>query len=155
PSVFGQSITFTATLSVAAPGAGTPIGTFQFQVDSNDAGSPVSVSTFGGVTTASFSIASLAAGTHTVMVSYSGDCSFASSGGTLTGGQLANKSTPITSLTPSLTPAVFGQSVTFTATLSVIAPGAGTPTGTFQFRIDNSNVGSPVSVSTTAGVTTA
>ncbi|MDB5313201.1 MAG: repeat protein, partial [Gemmataceae bacterium] len=38
-----------------------------------------------------------------------------------------------TGLTPAPTPAVFGQPVTLTATVGVVAPGAGTPTGTVTF----------------------
>src|SRR5207302_62447 len=77
-AVFGQALTFTATVSIANPGAGMATGTVQFQIDGSDAGSPVSVSTADGVTTASFSMTSLAVGSHTVTASYSGDDSFRS-----------------------------------------------------------------------------
>src|SRR5207244_9006304 len=75
-SVFGQAVTFTATISVTAPGAGTPSGTVQFQIDGGNVGSPVNVRTTGGVATASFSIATLAVGSHTVTARYSGDDNF-------------------------------------------------------------------------------
>jgi hypothetical protein len=42
----------------------------------------------------------------------------------------------------SANPAVPGADVTFTMTLSAVAPGAGTPTGTVNFRIDGSVAGS-------------
>ena len=41
-----------------------------------------------------------------------------------------------TSLTSSRNPATYGQSVTFTATVRVVAPATGTPTGTVQFSIN-------------------
>jgi MBG domain (YGX type)/Bacterial Ig domain/Bacterial Ig-like domain (group 3) len=51
------------------------------------------------------------------------------------------------SLTSSTNPALPGQSVTFAVMLSAVAPGAGTPTGTVQFKIDGTNVPSPVPLS--------
>ncbi|HLJ94566.1 MAG TPA: Ig-like domain-containing protein [Gemmataceae bacterium] len=154
-SVFGQSVTFTATISVQSPGVGMPTGTVQFQIDGTNSGNPVSVSTSGGVTTALLSTAGLSVGTHTIRANYSGDTNFASSNGTLSGGQTVNRASTSSAVISSLNPAYFGQSVTFTATVSVFAPGAGTPTGTVQFQIDGSNTGNPVSVTTIGGVTTA
>jgi hypothetical protein len=45
-------------------------------------------------------------------------------------------------LASSVNASVFGQTVNFTATVSAVAPGAGTPGGTVQFKIDGSNFGS-------------
>jgi hypothetical protein len=153
PSTFGQMVLFTAT--VKAQGSGTPTGTVQFVIDGQSAGSPVTVSTNGGVTTATFSTSTLAVGTHTVMAMYSGDGSFLSSTGSLSGGQVVNKASTSTALTSSASSSGFNQLVTFTATITVNAPGNGTPSGAVQFQIDGSNVGQPVSVSTSGGVTTA
>jgi hypothetical protein len=50
-------------------------------------------------------------------------------------------------LSSSANPSPTGQPVTFTFTLSAVAPGAGTPAGAVQFKIDGSNAGSPVSLS--------
>ena len=50
-----------------------------------------------------------------------------------------------TAVTPSDSPTVYGQSVTFTATVTPC--GGVDPTGTVQFTIDGSNVGSPVTLS--------
>src|SRR4029077_7751075 len=88
PSMSGQSVAFTAIISVTAPGSGTPTGTVQFQIDGINAGSPVSVHISGGLITASFSTTTLAVGTHTVTASYSGDTNFTSSTTTLSGGQV-------------------------------------------------------------------
>src|SRR5579859_4369763 len=71
PSVFGQSVTFTATVSPVAPGAGTPTGTVTFL----DGGSPVGTGTLsGGVAT--FTTSALAVGSHTITTSYGGDTNF-------------------------------------------------------------------------------
>src|SRR5207245_1508717 len=115
-------------------------------------GGSASVSTTGGVTTASFSIATLPAGGHTVTASYSGDGNFASRSATFRGGQVVNQASTSSALTSSTNASVFGQAATFTATISITAPGAGTPSGTVQFLIDGGNVGSPVNVRTTGGV---
>ncbi|HLJ96973.1 MAG TPA: Ig-like domain-containing protein, partial [Gemmataceae bacterium] len=153
PAVFGQNVTFTATISIGDPGAGTPTGTVQFQIDGSDAGSPVSVTITGGVITASFSTASLTAGSYTITASYSGDSSFAGSRGTLASGQTVNQTAAAVQVVSSANASVFGQNVTFTATISAQDPG--TPAGTVQFKIDGSDAGTPVSVTTLGGVTTA
>ena len=52
-----------------------------------------------------------------------------------------------TVIASSVNPSTFGQAVTFTATVSALAPGSGTPGGTVQFQIDGSNFGSAVTLS--------
>ena len=143
PSVFGQSVTFTATVSPVAPGSGTPVGTVTFL----DGGSPVGTGTLsGGVAT--FTTSALAVGNHTITTSYGGDGNFNGSTGSLTGNpQVVNKADSTTAVTSSQNPSVFGQSVTFTATVSPVAPGLGTPTGTVTF-LDG---GSPVGTGTLSG----
>jgi hypothetical protein len=143
PSVFGQSVTFTATVSPVAPGAGTPTGTVTFL----DGGSPIGTGTLsGGVAT--FATSALAVGNHTITTNYGGDASFNGSTGSLTGNpQVVNKANTTTAVTSSANPSVFGQSVTFTATVSPVAPGAGTPTGTVTF-LDGGN---PVGTGTLSG----
>jgi hypothetical protein len=54
-----------------------------------------------------------------------------------------NKANTLSTVTSSLNPSVFGQSVTFTATVTAVVPGAGTPPGTVQFKIDGFDFGSP------------
>ena len=75
PSVFGQSVTFTATVS---SGAGTPTGTVTFL----DGGSPIGTGTLsGGVAT--FTTSALAVGSHVITTSYGGDANFTGSTGSL------------------------------------------------------------------------
>ena len=137
PSVFGQSVTFTATVSPVAPGAGTPTGTVTFL----DGGSPVGSGTLsGGVAT--FTTSALAVGNHTITTSYGGDTNFTGSTGSLAGNpQVVNKSDTTTAVTSSQNPSIVGQSVTFTATVSPVAPGSGTPTGTVTFLDGGSSIG--------------
>jgi len=143
PSVFGQTVSFTATVSTSPAGAGTVTGTVQFSVDGNALGAPVAVS--GG--TAQISTSALTVGSHTITATYSGDSNFNGSGGTLAGGQTVNKANTTTAVTSSVNPSAFGQNVTFTATISPVAPGTGTVTGTVQFFVDGNALGSPVAVS--------
>jgi autotransporter-associated beta strand protein len=129
PSVFGQAVTFRATVAPVV-GTGVPTGTVTFTVD----GSPQTpVTLLDGLAT--FGTATLGAGNHTVTAAYSGDANFnTSTSGPLT--QTVNKANTTTVLQSSVNPSVFGQTVTFTATVSVIAPGAGTPSGTVTFTVD-------------------
>src|SRR5262249_53598589 len=109
PSVFGQSVTFTATVAAVSPGAGTPTGTVQFTIDGVNFGAAVALS--GGVAT-SGATSTLTVGAHAITAVYSGDANFNTSTGTLT--QTVNKANTTTTLTSSVNPSVFGQSVTFT-----------------------------------------
>ena len=147
PSLFGQPLTFTATLSPVAPATGTPTGTVAFF----DGGSPIGTATLSaGV--ASFTTSALAAGNHTITTNYGGDVNFNGSTGSLTGNpQVVSKSSSSTAVTASPNPSIFGQSVTFNATVSAVAPGTGTPTGTIVFLDGGSTIGTGT---LTAGVAT-
>jgi hypothetical protein len=153
PTVFGEMVTFTATVTTSAPAGSTPTGTVQFVIDGKNVGSPLGVNASDGVITASLSIASLIVGTHTVAVNYSGDASFAASEGALIGGQSVGKARATTTLTSSANPSASGQLVGFTAIVTAATPDAGTPTGTVQFVIDSTNAGNPVRVSPGGGGT--
>ncbi|HEX5385794.1 MAG TPA: Ig-like domain repeat protein [Gemmatimonadales bacterium] len=134
PSDFGESVTFTATVAAAAPGAGTPTGNVQFQIDGSNSGSPVALSSGKATLTTS----TLAPGTHTVSASYAGTASFKSSSGSLTGGQTVGAAGTNTSVSSSNASSVFGEGVTFTATVS---GSGGTPGGTVTFK-DNATCAS-------------
>jgi uncharacterized delta-60 repeat protein len=71
PSTSGRSVTFTATVT-ASYSHDTPTGTASFYDGSTLLGSGT-LSTAGGVTTASFTTASLATGTHSITATYGGD----------------------------------------------------------------------------------
>ena len=116
-----------AKVTVSAS-AGTPTGTVQFSVDGTASGSPVAISAGA----ATYALPVLAAGTHTIAASYSGDNTFVTA--TLTG-----ISTTVTKITPTATwaaPAsiVYGAALSTTqlnATASVpgtfvYTPAAGT-----------------------------
>jgi hypothetical protein len=151
--VYGQPLTFTAILGVTTPGAGLPTGTVQFQSDGTNLGPPVAISTNGGVTSASLSISSLGAGTHTIQAIYSGDDTFAVSSDSQS--QVINQAATSTTVVSSASSTTYGQQVDFTATVSVTPPGGNTPTGTVQFVVDGVNFGSPVGLILNNGTLTA
>ena len=143
PSTFGQSVTFTATVSVTAPGAGTPSGSVQFKDGAANLGAPVTLA----AGQASVSAGTLGLGAHSITAVYSGDANFTTS----TSGTLAhsvNQAATSTAVARSAgsNPSTAGQSVTFTATVSVTAPGSGTPSGSVQFKDGAANLGAPVTL---------
>jgi beta-glucanase (GH16 family) len=136
-SVFGQPVTFTATLTPASA-----TGTVQFQDGVANLGAPVAVSN-GSATSSPFS---LPVGVHSITAVYSGDSNFAGNSGSLPT-QTVNQAHSSTTLSSSLNPSAFGQAVVFTAAVSVVAPGAGTLTGNVQFKDGTTNLGTTVAVS--------
>jgi Bacterial Ig-like domain (group 3)/Kelch motif/Galactose oxidase, central domain len=148
PSVFGQSVTFTATVAAVAPGAGTPTGTVDFKDGATTIASGVMLS--GG--SATFTTSSLTVASHYIKAVYSGDGNFNvtgfDAGSTATPvAQIVNKADSSSVTVSSVTPSVFGQSVTFTATVTAVAPGSGMPTGTVDFKDGTTTIASGVTLS--------
>jgi FtsP/CotA-like multicopper oxidase with cupredoxin domain len=137
PSVSGQSVTFTARVT---PLAAT--GTVTFFVDGSALGGPVTLDATGRATLV---VSTLAVGSHAVTAMYGGSTNYLQSAST-TLTQTVNKAGSRTVVTTSGTPAAQGTTVVFTATVTAAAPGAGTATGTVQFRIDGVDAGAPVSL---------
>jgi hypothetical protein len=133
PSVFGQSVTFTATVTTS--GSNTPTGTVTFF----DGGSSIGSGTLSGGS-ATFTTSSLSVANHSITASYGGDANNNSSSSTAIT-QTVNKASTSTSVASSANPSVFGQTVTFTATVSAVSPGAGTPTGTVTFSDGGTSIG--------------
>ncbi|MEV6319295.1 Ig-like domain-containing protein, partial [Streptomyces sp. NPDC051776] len=128
PSVTGQPVAFTATVTPAAPGTGAPTGTVTFTISG---GPTLTAPVVAGRATVSTS--ALTAGPHGVTAVYSGDAVFASSTGTITQTVLTASTT--TTVTSAPDPSVVGEPVTFTATVAPVAPGSGVPTGTVAFIV--------------------
>jgi hypothetical protein len=141
-SVFGQPVTFTATVAPVAPGAGTPSGTIVFKDGSSVVGTqPVSSSTGEQ---ASITLSNLTVGSHALSATYSGDDDFNGSAGNVS--QTVTRAHTSLALASSANPAQSGQGVQFTATVAPVAPGAGTPTGTVKFFVNGANLGGAVPV---------
>ena len=119
PSNYGVSVTFTAT--VTGPNA-IPTGTITFL----DGATTIGTGILDATGKATMSISSLVVGNHPITVQYGGDSNFnAVTSSSIT--QTVNAVAAIVTVTSSINPSTFGQSVVFTATVT----GAGaTPTGT-------------------------
>ena len=127
---YGQSATFTATVSSAA--GVPPDGSVQFLVDGAAYGSPVALNG----ATAQLAI-SEPVGSFTIAAQYTGDANYAA---TLPAAETMSSLTVSpggsqTSLQSSENPSNFGDSVTFTASVSPTssASGLATPTGQVEF----------------------
>jgi len=123
PSTFGQSVTFTATVS----GGTSPTGSVQFF----DGATSLGTVALAGAT-AQLTTSALAVGTHSITAAYSGDADDTPSTSAPVS-QVVNAAAPgvtATALVSSLNPSTVGQAVTFTATVS----GGTSPTGNVQFR---------------------
>jgi len=134
PSHFGQPVTFTATVKPAA-GSGVPTGSVNFYLDGSTM--PLTAQLYGSGQ-AKISIATLSVGPHTITASYSGDSNFTASATTAPLTQTVNQAATKTTVASSVNPSSFGQSVTFTATVSDASPGSGVPTGSVNFYLDGS-----------------
>ncbi len=146
PSVSGQSVTFTGTVTINSPGsnaAGNPTGVVTFY----DGGVSIGQGTLDGVApdTATFAISTLSTGTHAITAAYTSGNVNASPSPTSTAiTQTVDKASTTTSVTSSADPSVCGQTVTFTAAVSVNSPGssaAANPTGTVTFYDNGVSIG--------------
>jgi hypothetical protein len=127
PSVFGQSVNFTAT--VTSGDGSTPTGTVQFQVDGGNFGSSVALNGSGQAT--SGATTSLAVGPHPVQAIYTPTGNFLASNGTLAGGQDVDPANTTTTITSDLSTATaIGEPYTVAVSVVADAPGSGTPGGT-------------------------
>jgi beta-glucosidase len=143
PSVYGQMVTFTATVGLSGPGTGTPTGSVNFFDNGTSLGSG-SLDLNGQAT---LSLASLAVGAHNaITATYGGDTIFAGSTSSAYA-HTVNQANTITSLTSAPNPSIFGQTVTLTATVGVSSPGAGLPTGSITFMIGSTLITQTLSAS--------
>jgi hypothetical protein len=74
PSVFGDTVTFTAVVIPVTPGTGTPTGSVKFE----DGTTVLYTATLSGGT-ATFTTSKLAVGSHTITAVYGGDTDFTGS----------------------------------------------------------------------------
>jgi hypothetical protein len=134
PSSFGQSVMLTATVTAASPGIVPPDGGTVTFYDGVGAGATQigSGTVSNGVATATTNPNALSLGTHNLSAVYTGDANFTGSSGELDGFNVGQDATT-TSVSGTSTTSVFGQGVTFTATVS---SAFGTPGGSVTFSID-------------------
>lgn len=136
PSVFGQSVTFTATVTPVF-GNGTPTGSVIF-TDTTTNASLGTVALNKGI--ASIAISTLSVTSHNIAASYAGDSNYSGSAATNPVTQMVNKDDTSISLNASTTSITVGQTVNFTATVSITAPGVGSPSGNVSFMDGNNTL---------------
>ena len=152
PVGVNHSETFTATVKVLTPTrAIAPTGTVTFRNGTATLGT-AALSTKNGITTATFTTSKLALGTHSITAAYSGNVNdLGSTSGSLS--LFVGRPTSII-VTASANPVVVGRATMITATVKVVAPATGTPTGTVTIMDGTTTLGI-VKLVTNKGVTTA
>jgi Big-like domain-containing protein/glycine rich protein len=133
-------ISLSATV-VPLAGGPDPTGTLTFLVDGTAPAGCTNVSLTAGA--ASCAVGTLPAGTYTLAASYSGDTNYLTATDDLTGYQVSKLASTVKVL-PSIAAPVWGQSVSFTAT--VTAAGAPVTSGTVQWSVNGTAVGAGVAV---------
>ncbi|MFI5253731.1 MAG: Ig-like domain repeat protein [Bacteroidota bacterium] len=146
PSVTGQTVTVSASITSITPGSIT--GTVTFYDGGVQLGLPVAVSSGSAAYSAAYSASS---GSHTFTATYSGDVNYATSSSS-TVNQTVNPANTVAVISANHNPSSIGQLVTFTATVGASSPGAGTPTGSVTFSIDGTP-STPVALSGGQGST--
>lgn len=128
PSALGKSVKFTATLT---SNGSLPTGTVTFSYN----GSQLGTGSINREGIAAFSTASLPGGSDVVTASYAGTADYSAASGSET--QIVDATT--TTLSSSVNPSSYGQSVTLTA--QVTSTGSTTPTGTVTFKNGDISLG--------------
>ena len=145
PAVVGEPLTLSSTVTVNAPGSGTPTGSVSF---SDGGATPLCTGTLSGgsdTATCTYTPATANSG-DSITANYGGDTNDTSSTSpALT--EVVDAAPTTTDLTINPTTPLVGQSVTFSATVTANAPSGGIPTGTVTFDGD----GGPLCMGTLSG----
>lgn len=157
PSLYGQSVTFAATVALPVGNTGTIDGSVVF----SDADGPLPGCAAGGTAVvngvASCQTASLGVGTHAIVATYAPTGMATNTNNTLTSSntppfsQIVGKAATTTNVTAPA-PIALGGSVSISASLSVTAPGIGAPSGTLTISDGGSAAGDSCTIAVTAAV---
>ena len=139
-SVVGQNVTLTAIVTVNPPGSGTPTGTVNFYDTVSNVPTSIGVAQLIPAAgqnapnqfVATITLPQLPQGNLALTATYSGDNNYlTSTSATIT--QAVSKPAVTVTITNNINPSIYGQPVTFTATVAPLPPGTGTPTGAVTF----------------------
>ena len=136
PSVVGQTVTYTAKVTVNSAGTGTPSGNIEFLDNGTAIGicggaGGVTVNGSGQVTCA---VSWPTTATQTITAQYLGNAGAYYLGSTSSAlSQTVNKAATTTAVTSGTNPSLVGQTVTYIATVTATNPGSGVPTGNIEF----------------------
>src|SRR5207244_13173236 len=84
PSVYGQSVIYTATITNTSGYGGTPTGSVEFFDGSTDLGAGSALGGSGSSATSTFPISTLTVGSHSIAASFTDGTNFSSSTGSMT-----------------------------------------------------------------------
>ena len=144
PTRIGAPVTLSVSVTSPNPLAGTPSGSVQLYVDGVATGAAVALDVTGH---ASIVESTIPLGVHSLTVSYLGDTFFLGTTTAALSHTVVALLTTTTAVTSSLNPSVRGQYVTFTATITPQNASLGVaPSGTVQFRVNGTNLGTPQAV---------
>jgi hypothetical protein len=127
-AVYGQALTFTATV---AAGAGTPAGTITF----SDGTTPLGTVSLDGTGTATFTTSALLAGSHSITATYSGDADFLGMESAPYSETVAQTATQLVVAENSVLKKKKLTSIRLTVEVNPSAPGGGVPTGDVTFEL--------------------
>jgi len=129
PSTYGQDVTFTATVTANAPSTINPAstGSVTFKDGSTTLCSAVAIDS-GGKATCAINSLDVAGSPHSITAIYSGDSNYKASPASTASSQGVNQAGTTTSVGSSSNPSVYGQPVTFTATVVANSPSSINPT---------------------------
>ncbi len=139
-SVWGQTVTITGGLAIAASGCDVATGTIDFYDSATYVGNGT-LSPFGSGSSASITSNTLALGSHSFYADYSGDSNYNAANSSSPASLTVDQASTNTSVSSSVNPSTYNQSVTFTATVTAASPGSGTPTGTVTFKCNGTTMG--------------
>jgi subtilisin family serine protease len=128
-STCGQAVIFCSTISAAGPSTSIPDGTVTFM----EAGHVLGTVTLDDARSATCAVDSLPAGLHSIVAQYRGNGEFHGNNSAAIP-LLVDQAPTATSLVSSPNPATYGETVTVTATVSVVPPGSGSPAGRVYFK---------------------
>ena len=146
PSVFGQAVVITTSVSPPTGDLRVPTGTVQLR----DGGTLLDSKTLvnGQI---SFTLSNLSVAAHPLTATYLGDTEFEGSTSSILG-QNVTRSETGSALASSANPSAFGQAVNFTATVVAASPGAGIPSGSIDFLVNGVPAGTATLVNGTASL---
>jgi hypothetical protein len=137
PSVYGQPVVFSVTVSPAAGGSVpvAPTGSVTFKNGSTTIGT----ATLSGGTATSNAISNLPVGTLSITAIYAGDGNYTGTTSSVVV-QVVNPAATTTTVTSPINPAVFGQLVSYTATVAANTPSTAVPSGGLVSFFDGGNL---------------
>ena len=136
PSISGQLVTFTATVTATAPGTGIPAGTVSFK----DGSTVIGTGTLNGSGQATFGTSTLTVGSHSITVVYSGNASYKTSTSAVLTQVVNAAESPNFLAVGSTFPIAAFAPVTTNAGSAAIADAAGSWRSHFQF-LDQMSLG--------------